>query len=221
MCARIEIANLDKPLRFCNRYLTRGGMDGEGGLGAVVPMVGDFLDAVMRIDEFNFARLSITKVEVNLTIRRGLRQAFMLRARAPQVVRRGRTVKVRVRAQRVRGPAFWQTMKVRVPRRLSRGEHLLTLSGTSSDDGGFLDVDLAELLFGTGEEGMGDDGEAGPRTIGALARSIERIRRYDGVRTSFIPADEDEEGAGGTGRRTYRDPELRLSGQLQIPVIVR
>lgn len=229
MCARITVMESQKPMRFCNRYLTRaGGGDAETGLGAAVPMVGDFLDAVTRVDEYNFARLHVTGVEVNVKVRRGLRQAFMLKARAPQTVRRGRRIKVRVRVREIRGAARWISFRMRVPRRMPRGERELTLTGTPSDDGGVFEIDLADLLFGEGEEGGASD-EAGPRTVKALARSIARIRRYDGVLTSFRPLggfDEFEEPIGRERvaqreRETYRDPELRLSGELRIGVRVR
>ena len=231
MCARITVAERPKPMRFCNRYLTRvGGGDAETGLGAAVPMVGDFLDAVTRIDEYNFARLHVSGVEVNVKVRRGLRQAFMLKGRAPQTVRRGRKIKVRVRIHEVRGEARWITVPVRVPRRMPRGERELTLTGSPSDDGGVFEIDLADLLFGEEEEGGATD-EAGPRTVKALAKSIGRIKRYDGVTVSFKEPgggdfDEFEDPVGRERiaqreRRTYRDPELRLSGELRIPVRVR
>ena len=231
MCARITVSERPKPMRFCNRYLTRvGGGDVETGLGAAVPMVGDFLDAVTRIDEYNFARLHITGVEINAKVRRGLRQAFMLKARAPQTVRRGRRIKVRVQIHEIRGTKRWITIPVRVPRRMPRGERELTLTGTPSDDGGVFEIDLADLLFGEEEEGESID-EAGPRSVKALAASIARISRYDGVVTGFEPPgggdfDEFEEPLGRERvaqreRETYRDPELRLSGELRIPVRVR
>ena len=229
MCARITVRERAKPMRFCNRYLTRlGGGDPESGLGAAVPMVGDLLDAVTRLDDYNFARLHVTGVEVNIRVQRGLRQAFMLKGRAPRTVRRGRKVRVRVRVQEVRGAASWITIPVRIPRRMPRGERDLTLIGAPSDDGGIFEVDLTELLFGGEEDGYD---EAGPRTVSALARSIGRISRFDGVLTSFKPFggdefDEFEEPVGRERiaqreRRTYRDPELRLSGELRIPVRVR
>ena len=229
MCARIEISERDAPLRFCNRYLTRlGGGDVATGLGAAAPMVGDFLDAVTRLDDYNFARLHVTGVEVNVKVRRGLRQAFMLKARAPRTVRRGRKARVRVLVQEVRGPKSWITVPVRVPRRMPRGERDLTLAGTPSDDGGIFEIDLTDLLFGD-DDGSYD--EAGPRTLTALATSIRSIARYDGVRTSFEPVggddfDDFEQPAGRERvaqrqRRTYRDPELRLSGELRIGVRVR
>ena len=231
MCARITLAERAKPLRFCNRYLTRvGGGDAETGMGAAAPMVGDFLDAVTRVDEFNFARLHITGVEVNVKVRRGLRQAFMLKGRAPATVRRGRRIRVRVRVHEVRGEARWITFRMRVPKRMPRGERDLTLIGSPSDDGGIFEIDLADLLFGEEEDGGAND-EAGPRTVKALAASIGRISRYDGVLTSFQQPggdgfdDFDEpvgrERVAQRERETYRDPELRLSGELRIPVRVR
>jgi hypothetical protein len=116
---------------------------------------------------------------------------------------------------------------------MPEGERLLTLEGAPADTGGNLEIDLSELLFGAEEEqdGAEDEGgdEAGPRTIKALARVIDRLERYDGVQASFASPDEEDsldEDLGGAEsiarrrRNVLRDPDLRLSGKVQIPVYV-
>lgn len=238
MCARITVRERKKPLRFCNRYVTRGAASGEENLGAAGPMVTDFLEAVTALDEFNFATLHVTGVEVNVKVRRGLKQAFLLDAEGPSTVRRGRTARVRVKIQKVRGKAEWRTIKVRIPRGIPRGERVIALEGTPSDAAAGLEIDLGELLFGSGEEGADgetdESDEAGPRTIASLARSISGLSRYDGVLASF-PASgsenltleelgEDADGPEGVARRpreVHRDRSLRLSGSVSVPVTVR
>jgi hypothetical protein len=197
MCAKITVRERKEPFKFCNRYVTRGASEDEaGGLGVGGPMVGDFIEAVTAMDDYNFAALHVTGVEVGIRVRRGLRQAFLLKGSAPDVVRRGRTIRVRARIQQVRGRAVTRTVRVRVPRGMPAGERLLTLEGAPADTGGNLEIDLSELLFGAEEEqdGAEDEGgdEAGPRTIRSLAKVIDRLERYDGVQASFDPPDGDD-----------------------------
>jgi hypothetical protein len=239
MCVRITVRQRRKPLRFCNRYVTRGALgEGEEAMGVSGPMVTDFLEAVTAIDDFNFGTLRITGVEVNIKVRRGLKQAFLLDARGPRVVRRGRTVRLRVKVQQIRGRARWRTVSVRVPRSIPRGERVILLEGTPSDAAAGLQIDLGSLLFG-GEESGGDEGaqtddEAGPRTVAALAGVVAGIGRWDGVDVSFPSRDAAEtsledleeevhgaEAAARRQRRLIRDPDVRLSGTVRVPVVVR
>ncbi|HEV2814140.1 MAG TPA: hypothetical protein VGW10_12880 [Solirubrobacteraceae bacterium] len=228
MCATFRLANERRPLRFCNRYVMRdGGLSGDGGLTAGGPMVSDIAEATRLIDSFEFATLDMANVEVNLTLRRGLRMAYMLAVRGPDVVRRGRTVRLRVRIQTVRGARDWRTVRVRVPRGMRRGERVLTLAGPDTDESGVLEIDLAEALFGDG----GEEDLAGPRTVQKLREAVGAIGRYDGIEATFEPppgeedlADDAPGGAEGVARRprkVYRDPDLRLSGVVRLPVVVR
>ena len=149
--------------------------------------------AAGQLDAYNFGPLHVTDVEVDIRLTRSLRQAFLLEARAPQSVRRGKDVRVRLRAQRVNGAKFSRYVKVHVPRGTPRGPRYLTFTGTSSDISGAsdsLDLSLEDLLGG--EEGDASD-ESGPRTLGELRAAIEGIHRTDGVTASFRPLD------GGSG----------------------
>jgi hypothetical protein len=226
LCARIQVRERRKPFRFCNRYVTRSAAEDnalEGGnLGAGGAMAADFAEAAIAIDEFNFAELHVTDVDVNIKLRRGLRQAFLLEVQGPSSVRRGSTARLRVKVQEVRGTPRWRTLRVRVPADAPRGERELTLTGAPADSAAGLEVDLGELLFdGSGEAVPAEDlDEAGPRTIDSLARSIARISRYDGVLASFLEPGDDE-GPGAGARRVLRDPELRLSGSVRLDVTVR
>jgi len=237
MCVKITVRERREPFAFCNRYVARGASEEEGDLGVGGPMVGDFVEAVTALDEFNFATLHVTGVEVGMRVRRGLRQAFLLEGSAPDAVRRGRTVRVRLKLQEVRGTPVTRTVRVRVPRGMPAGERMLTLEGAPADTGGNLEIDLSELLFGAEEEQDGgeDEGgdEAGPRTLQALGRVIDRLERYDGVQASFEPPGEDDASLEDLGeepgspesiarkrRKVLRDPDLRLSGRVRIPVYV-
>jgi hypothetical protein len=234
MCVTIRAVELKKPIYFCNRYVMyAAGLAQEEGVGAGAAMVSDFVDAIGRIDAYEFAPLHITGVEVGMRLRRGLRQAHLLDVRAPRVVRRGKRFRLRIKVQEVRSAKpRWRRVSIRVPYRIPRGPRLLTLTGAPLDEyGGALEIDLSEALFG--EE---DDGSApGPRTIGALAKDVKSIQRYDGVRASFQPVDEDEladlfgeeenpggaEGRARRARRAYRDPDLRLTGTVRGRVRVK
>ncbi|HEV3002758.1 MAG TPA: hypothetical protein VGW75_18620 [Solirubrobacteraceae bacterium] len=221
MCAWFRLAGETKSLKFCNRYVVRSGIDEGPSLGAGGPMASDLAEAVALIDGYEFGTLDMESVDVNLTLRRGLRQAYMLRARAPRSVRRGRTVPVRVLIQVVRGERAWRRLRVKVPRGLPPGPRRLTLRGPDTDSGDVFELALSELLFELG----GEEDVTGPRSVEQLRKAVASISRYDGVTASFEPPDdEDEEGDEGRPRRArkvYRDSELRLSGLVRAPVFVR
>ena len=83
------------------------------------------------LDAYNFGTLHVTAVAVNLKLRRDLRQAYLLAASAPTPrVAAAATSRSAILAQRVRGARFTKTIKVHVPRDLSKGTHILTLTGT-------------------------------------------------------------------------------------------
>ncbi|HEX2085265.1 MAG TPA: hypothetical protein VHF89_06245 [Solirubrobacteraceae bacterium] len=229
MCAYFHLHGEERPLRFCNRYVMRdGGITAEGGLGNGGAMVSDFLEAVSLIDNYEFGVLDMRAVELNLTLRRGLRQAYMIKASGPKVVRRGGVARVRVQIQAVRGAVSSRTIEVKVPRRMPRGPRILTLAGPGTDEAGVFEIDLTEALFGDEEEDL-----FGPRTVDKLRQAVARIGRYDGVEASFEPpGGEDEEDLGEDApdggeraaqrpRRVYRDPDLRLSGVVRLRVRVR
>jgi len=219
MCLRVTVRERRRPLRFCNRYV--GGAPGAPGAGAAA----DAATALNLVDMYNFGVLHVVRADVNLKVRRGLRQAYLLSARAPRRVRRGRTIRVRIRAQRAHGTRLTRTIRVRVPRSLGRGEYVLTLTGTPADavgeddSGGGSLSDTFTVSFGADEEG---DDSGGPRSVAALARAFAATHRDDGVTASFRrPGDADGENA--TGEVTVLDDSaLRFSGSAEVAVrIVR
>lgn len=227
MCVRIGVQGLPAPMRFCNTY--HGNALGPEGSGLIT----DFASATSQIDAYNFGPVKVTSVDVEMGLRRSLRQAYMLSLTVPARVRRGRTVSVRVVAQRVNGPRLNRTIRVKIPRYTPLGRRRLQLTGSSPDGGPPLDEALAGVLGEDGTDGE-DDGGTGPRSLKALARSIAAVARYDGVTASLPPlggasdSGADGSSSSGTGpeaiatreHRVYRDPELLLSGQVRRLVTV-
>jgi hypothetical protein len=230
MCVRIGVQGQTRPLRFCNTYVggTPGGLQGLAG----GPLVQDFAAAARLVDEFRFGPLVLTGVEVNLKLRRDLRQAFLLEASAPDTVRRGRTVRVRVRLRRVDGPAQTRTIRVRVPRGMPAGPRELVLTGTAADAGGGGEDALEQILDLGGLLEDEPQDKTGPRDVAALRKAVADLAREDGVTASFRepgarPDELGEDEPGGPEaiaqreRQVLRDPGLRVSGSARVLVEVR
>jgi hypothetical protein len=217
MCVRITVRERKKPLRFCNTYV------GGSPTSPAAPLVADFAAASGLLDAYNFGVLHVTRADVNLKLRRDLRQAYLLGARGPAHVHRGSDVKVRFLAQHVRGRTLTKTVAVHIPRSLGRGEHILQLTGTPADAvGGEGDQqDLASTFTITlGGDDTGDEDDPGPRNLEQLAAAFGLLEREDGVTASF----HDPGDAGGDSATSeievYRDPQLRISGSAKLRVVV-
>lgn len=235
LCLRVAIRERKKPLRFCNTYV-------GGGPGPNAAVLGDASSAISLLDAFEFGQIHITGVEANLKLRRSFPQAYIVKASAPSIVRRGGTLRVKLTLRRSRGERFSRTIRVHVPKGMPAGERRLVLEGTAPDGGGGLEDSLAAVIdIGdlTEEEG-GESSE--PRTIAQLASAFADLERYDGITTSFQPLDEqpspeeelaallgepgrDElpsgpEGVAQKPRETYRDPALRIGGSARVRVLV-
>jgi hypothetical protein len=216
MCVRFGLRESRRPLRFCNTYVGGGGSEELAGAA----LVADFGQAVALIDAYDVARLRLTGVEINVKLRRGLRQAFLVSAAAPRRVHRGDVVRVRVTLRRVRGGHVHRTIAVRVPRDQRRGEYDLTLAGTPADqvdagEGGDVQINLSDLL-----DVSGDATPDPPTSVGELSDRIAEIHRYDGVTASFRRPGDDSSDDGPPEREAYHDPELRVSGEVSVPVRV-
>ena len=215
MCLRIELSGRDRPLRFCNTYVSRGGAraaqedDGIGGVAALI--AGDVGTAMAMIDEYNFGAPRVARVQVNMKLGRGLRQAFIMGAQAPRVVRAGQRIRVRLKLRHVGGRRGTASFSLRVPRDLRPGRRVLRVTGTDADPpGGSVVTDIFSLLLGDGDgaEGGPAGGDPGPRTLAALGRKVRGLGRYDGVRATFL--------GGRQGRRAYREATLRISGRARV-----
>lgn len=204
LCLRITLLGRDDPLRFCNRYVTQLG----GGVGG--SMADDVARAVAAVDFAEFAPLTVERMEAQLDVRRGARQAYMLGASMPRSVRRGSVVAVSLRTRMVRGPLRRFTFNLRIPRSLAPGEHTLTLSGPNADEAGELGGELGEIIV----LGEGDEEALPARTLGELEDQIAAIRRWDGLTARFS-------GRGGRRVRAHLDPVIRIGGEIKLRLRVR
>jgi hypothetical protein len=217
MCVRIAVSERSKPMGFCNTYVSTSPVSGDA-LDASLPaaaQVADVTEAIRQLDAFNFGPLHVTGVQVGMRLRRGLSQAYLTGVRGPSVVHRGHDVRVRMTFRRVNGATSAPTITVHVPRATRKGPALLTVTGTPADTGDAAGV--LELLLGGGDPG-GESDDPGPRTVGALARSIAGIHRDDGVTASIQSLGARRPSGSG---RVYRDAALRISGKAGLAVDVR
>ena len=215
MCLRIVLRERRTPLRVCNRYVSGSALPEENGATNVVALgaAADALQALSLIDEYKRSDLHVTELSARLKLRRGQRQAFMRSVKLPRRVRPGQRVRARMTLQAVRGPRLTRTFTVRIPS-LRPGTRRLTFRGLDLDDP---ESDIFGALVTTltiGEDEDEDEppaGDPGPESVEELAASITSIARYDGV---IVRA------SGGNYARAYRDPELRISGQVGTSVRV-
>jgi hypothetical protein len=215
LCMSISIKEARKPLRFCNDYV--GGSPGDNGIAAS-PMVADVSSAVTDLDAFDTTALHVTGVNVSLALRRSLNQAFMLHARAPHVVHRGRTVAVTVSLRVPRGGKLTRTLKVRIPRREPLGARDIVLTGTPADvEGPAPSTATVTVDLGLGS-GSDSGSGLGPTTIKSLRSEISDLHRATGVNATLRAPGVDH---GAIGPQVYGTPKLRLTGELHVPVVVR
>ena len=132
LCVKATLRELREPLRVCNHYA----IDGTSANALSGPAATDVAEAVSVLESYRFGALHPTAIEVGLRVRRGLRQAFITGARAPRVVRRGRTIVLRL-ALRETGSGRRSTRRVRmrVPLDAPQGLRTLRLIGTPADPG--------------------------------------------------------------------------------------
>jgi hypothetical protein len=213
MCVSIAIRESPKPLRFCNDYV--GGSPGDNGIAAS-PMVSDMASAVTDIDAYEITPLHIKAVNVALSLRRELHQAFMISARGPRVVHRGQRVAVKVSLRIPRGRALTRTLHVRVPHTERLGHRDIVLTGAPADVQGPAPSTQSVTI----DLGLSSDSESsdGPTTIGQLRQEIEDTHRATGVNATLRASGSDH---GAIGPQVYGSKKLRLTGDLHVPVIVR
>ena len=173
MCARITVAELEKPLRFCNRYVSSSGGQGEDG-GSTNAVLGgasnDLGGALGSIDAFTGKPPRVTAVSVLLKLHRGADQAFILDSRC----RRAR-VAASGSGQgrppgRPRRPASPAPTRCGFPATLRSGNQALRLVGTGRGSG-------RERLH---DDLLGDDtqqDEGGDPSPGTLEEVAERSGR--------------------------------------------
>ncbi len=201
MCVRIKLRERRRRVGFCDSY--------QEAFGPFEDLSGAF----GLVDSYKFGRITPTDVSVRMKVTRGVREAFVIAARAPRRVRPGQRIRVRLLLQRRRGGRSRLSFPMRVPRSLRPGVKTLTLRGVvpaslqqASEDG--LEIVLEDIA--EGGAGSGDD--AGPRSIGELAAGIAQFGAADGLRATF--------SARGRGPVVLRRPGLLLRGKLQVRVRV-
>src|SRR4051794_6039240 len=180
MCARITLAQLSKPLHFCNRYVsTVSGQadDGTSENAVISGAANDLAGALATIDAYTGKPPTVTGVNVLLKLRRGADQAFLRSVSLPPRVRPGQKVRARVKLQVDRGGTLTRTYTLRIPAGVRRGTRHLHFIGQ--------DVDLGDSGFTTII--LGDDsdraaaGDEGPKSLKALSARVRAATRYDGV----------------------------------------
>jgi hypothetical protein len=209
MCARIEIGELKRPMRFCNRYVSTASQPADDGsaINAVVSgAASDLANALGDIDAYTGRPPHVNRVSVLLKLRRTAEQAFMRRISAPSRVRPGQRVRVRVSLQRVRGARMTRTYAVRIPRNARPGRLRLLLVGRDADEG---DIGLTTIIIGD-DGATAEGGDPGPKTLQALARQVSSLGRFDGVTLH----------AGRASSHAFRDDGLRISGHAEVTVRV-
>ena len=207
MCARIDLRERAKPLRFCDRYLTSQ-PDTTGAGNAVAGLAAsDLVSALGLVDAYDVSELHVDAVSVRVSLQRGLHQAYLRSVRLPRHARAGRRVSARVALQVARGPKLVRRYSVRLPGDLRRGLHRLTFDGVDADSE-LTDLgDAITLLLGDSGSASGDASHA-PQSLAELADRVAAIGRYDGVRLR----------RGGHTVAAFRDRELRISGRARAQV---
>lgn len=197
MCLRIVVRQRPKRLGFCKRYFS-----------PYAPL-DDLSNAFGLIDGYKFGRLDVRRVSIGLRVRAGVREAFLLRARAPRRVRPGQRIRIRLLLQRSRAGRQRLSFPYRVPRSLRPGRHLLTVRGTGSGASAPLE-DIFGLIFGGGG---GGGGPRPPRSVPELGARIALTAQPNGIRASFAPKRK--------GPVVHRSDRLLIRGKGRVPIVVR
>jgi hypothetical protein len=123
MCAQIVLA--EGPPAGAHLQPLRGDGRRRSDLGLtnlVADRAGaDVADALAAVDAFKLGTLHVKEVTARITLRRGIRQAYLRSVRAPKRVRPGQRIRVSIGIHRVRGERSRRSFTVRVPRELDPG----------------------------------------------------------------------------------------------------
>ena len=197
MCASVKLRGRAKPLGFCNDYF-----DGAKPFD-------DLSTAMGLVDSFKLGQITPESVNVQISLRRGVREEFMIAAKAPRRAKAGSRIPIRLLLQRRRGGRRHVTFTYRVPRSTRPGRRTLTLRGIVPQSLASGSEEGLELIL----EGVAEDTQdsPGPPSVGALAAAIAAIGHRDGVRATFA-----EKGRGPIVLR----PNGLLRGKLEIPLRV-
>jgi hypothetical protein len=209
MCARITLAELKAPLRFCNRYVSTALSQGDDGATVNAVLSGasnDLGGALATIDAYTVKPPCVTGVNVLLTLRRGADQVFLRDVDLPARVRPGQRVRARVELRRVRGGTFARNYTFKIPSDARAGSQRVRFVGTDVDEG---DSGFTTIILG-GDDERTEGGDPGPATLRELASEVKSTARYDGVSVRV----------GRARGQAFRDDAFRISGQAETSVRV-
>ena len=217
LCLRIQIAERKEPLRFCNRYVGGGAADdSSAGSGALSRMAVDITKALGLVSAFQGKPLTVQRVGVDLRVRRGLDQAFLVAAKGPARVRAGTTVPVTLLLRTSSGAERTARTAVRLPTGLKPGRYAIRLNGTRADSSDDLTTVVVITLDDSGDDTTDEPAEKGPKTLDELAARVAAISRFDGVTVRLGRPGR----KGGTPIGGFRDTRLRLSGAVTLKLRV-
>ena len=233
LCMRIEVKQSPRRMGFCNRYVG----DGRGAAGPQLSMGGDAAIAASLLEEYDRQHLDITLIRSTLRLDHGMRFATIRQASAPRRVRRGQTVRIRLRIQAPREAAQQVAFRYTIPQSVKPGRRTLRLTGAPADPGEGSFGELFTYALGGAGTSTHEDilDEAGPpSSVAQLRRTISTLHRYDGIRATFRKPEggvDDEELAellgfvevpdASAGPPTYRHPLLRIGGRAKLKMRVR
>src|SRR3954451_5778061 len=101
------------------------------------------------LDANTFAHLHVQAIDVELALRRGRREAYLVSAHGPRVVHAGERVAVRAVIRRFRGSLQKLTLRVPIPRAVRPGTTSVMVASPSTDSAVTPSLaKLFETLFG-------------------------------------------------------------------------
>jgi hypothetical protein len=161
--------------------------------------------ASAMVDAFDLAPLHIRGSAVSMEVTGAFADDVVVGARAPERVRAGSTVPVRVAVRRRGGGSRTVTVQVPVPRGLRPGARSLVIEGNGFPE------DEDEVLLELVDELTGDAGArasaAEPRTATQLARQVAALHRPLGIAAHFRRREP---------RVVLRSSEVRFDGRARV-----
>ena len=210
MCARITRRGDQKPLRFCNRYVSASGGQGEDGGSSNAVLSGaanDLGAALATIDAYTGKAPTRDRGQRAAKVHRGADQAFIRDITLPARVRPGQRVRVAGRAaarpRRQAHPHLHDHDPARRP--LAAAARCASSARTPTQGADA----FTTIILGDDEE-ENEGGDPGPATLDELAEQVRATQRYDGVRVRF----------GRVRGEAFRDDDFRISGQAETTVRV-
>jgi hypothetical protein len=221
MCLRATVAGHARALRFCNRYVGDAALAGPGGVLAA----SDVDSATILFETAEIQGLHVTTLSADLSLRRGLAQAYLQRVKARKQVAAGGQLPVTITTRVARGANRTFTFDVPVPRNLPAGRYQLALSGPGPDGSESEGEDGLSALLAALLGDVGGPPGGGAKSFKGLATRFAALHNYDGLTAVFVgraprPHAPKPKGKPAKPRRrhvsgrihAYRNPDLRIGG---------